>query len=101
MDFLHHLTCNPALGTYQRMGTGFLWSVVEMQPTNNMAVLVEMWKPKPEQRSQNVSGNAQALDKKFLADGFGILRIKLFSEPYPSNSHPCPTKLFGCYWKES
>lgn len=42
MDFLHHLTCSPALGMYQPMGTGFLLSVVEMQPTNNMAVLVEM-----------------------------------------------------------
>lgn len=42
----------------------------------------------------------QNLDKKFLAGGFGILRIKWFSEPYPSNSHPCPAKspwLFGCY----
>lgn len=41
----------------------------------------------------------QNLDKKFFADGFGILSIKLFSEPYRSNSHPCPTKspwFFGC-----
>lgn len=33
---------------------------------------------------------AQTLDKNFLADGFGIWRVKLFSESHSSMSHPAP-----------
>ena len=48
---IHHLACSPALGIYQPITITFLWLMVEIQSVNNIAVLVVMWKAKPEERA--------------------------------------------------